>query len=253
MKKPKSVRQERILNELNQSPSLRVAELARRLAVSTETIRRDLDELTGQGLLNRTYGGAVRSLSTEPSVTERHALFVSERERIARTAVPLLKGARVLMIGSGSTTVHVARRIAVEMKNLTVLTHAFGVATVLAINPTIRVILIPGEYLAGEGATHGAHAISFLQDFHADYTVLGASGLGIDGPSDALIECSAVYQTMVSQAARTIVVADHSKHDRLFPARYAQWRDIDQLVTDAPATGALAEQFRQFGVEQVVA
>ena len=94
MKKPKSVRQERILNELNQSPSLRVAELARRLAVSTETIRRDLDELTGQGLLNRTYGGAVRSLSTEPSVTERHTLFVSERERIARTAVPLLKDAR---------------------------------------------------------------------------------------------------------------------------------------------------------------
>lgn len=74
MKKPKSVRQERILTELNQAPSLRVAVLARRLDVSTETIRRDLDEMTKQGLLNRTYGGAVRSLSTEPSVTERHTL-----------------------------------------------------------------------------------------------------------------------------------------------------------------------------------
>ncbi|WP_377294371.1 DeoR/GlpR family DNA-binding transcription regulator [Rhizobium sp. SG2393] len=232
MKKPKSIRQERILTELTQAPSLRVAELARRLDVSTETIRRDLDELTGQGLLNRTYGGAVRSLSTEPSVTERHMLFVAERERIARAAVQILKGARVLMIGSGATTVHTARRIAVEMRDITVLTHSFGVATVLAINPTIKVIILPGDYHATEGATVGAHTVSFLNGFYAEFAVLGASGLGPDGPSDALIECGAVYTTMMARSARTVVVADHSKHDRLFPARYAPWSAVGNLVTD---------------------
>lgn len=72
-------------------------------------------------MLNRTYGGAVRSLSTEPSITERHTLSVAERERIAKAAGPFLKDARVLMIGSGSTIVHVARRIAVDMKNITVI------------------------------------------------------------------------------------------------------------------------------------
>ena len=252
MKKPKSVRQERILSELNQSPSLRVAELARRLDVSTETIRRDLDEMTEQGLLNRTYGGAVRSLSSEPSVTERHALFVSERERIARATVPLLKGTRVLMIGSGSTTVHVARRIAVEMKDITVITHAFGVATVLALNPTIRVMMLPGDYNAIEGATVGAHTVSFLQNFYADFALIGASGLWPDGPNDALIECGTVYQSMVARSARTIVVADHSKHGRLFPARYAHWRDISQVVTDRAAEGDLAESLKQSGVGQVI-
>ena len=59
MKRAKSSRQSQILAELDSSPSLRVAELARRLDVSTETIRRDLDELTDQGLLNRTYGGGM--------------------------------------------------------------------------------------------------------------------------------------------------------------------------------------------------
>ncbi|OBZ93370.1 DeoR family transcriptional regulator [Pararhizobium polonicum] len=232
MKKPKSARQERILTELNRAPSLRVAELARRLNVSTETIRRDLDEMTEQGLLNRTYGGAVRSLSTEPPVTERHTLFVLERERIAKAAVQLLKGAQVLMIGSGSTTVHTARRIAVEMKNITVLTHSFGVATVLAINPTIKVVMLPGDYHAAEGATVGAHTVSFLNAFYADFAILGASGLGPDGPSDALLECGAVYTAMVGRTAHTVVVADHSKHDRLFPSRYAPWRDISHVVTD---------------------
>ncbi|KDR90333.1 DeoR faimly transcriptional regulator [Agrobacterium sp. TS43] len=251
MKKPKSTRQNRILSELDQSPSLRVAELAQMLAVSTETIRRDLDEMTDQGLLNRTYGGAVRSLGTEPSVTERHALFVSERERIARAAVPLLKDARVLMIGSGATTVHVARRIATEMKNITVITHAFGVATVLAINPTIDVVMLPGKYHPTEGATIGAHAVSYLQEFNADFAILGASGLGPDGPTDALLECGLVYRTMLSRSARSMVVADHSKHDRIFPARYAEWRDIDIVVTDGTVSTSLAERFREFAVQQV--
>ncbi|MGV8937366.1 MAG: DeoR/GlpR family DNA-binding transcription regulator [Allorhizobium sp.] len=252
MKKPKSVRQVLILTELDQAPSLRVAELARRLDVSTETIRRDLDEMTEQGLLNRTYGGAVRSLSTEPSVTERHALFVAERERIAKAAVHILKGAQVLMIGSGSTTVHTARRIAVEMKNITVLTHSFGVATVLAINPTIRVIMLPGEYQSTEGATVGAHTVAFLNSFYADFTILGASGLGPDGPCDALLECGAVYTAMVARAARTVVVADHSKHGQLFPARYAPWRDISTVVTDRAPSAALSKCFAENGVEVMV-
>lgn len=252
MKKPKSVRQERILAEIQQAPSLRVAELARRLDVSTETIRRDLDEMTEQGLINRTYGGAVRSLSTEPSVTERHALFVSERERIAKAAVQILKGAQVLMIGSGSTTVHTARRIAVEMKNIVVLTHSFGVATVLAINPTIKVVMLPGDYHATEGATVGAHTVSFLNAFNADFAILGASGLGPDGPSDALLECGAVYTAMVSRSAHAIVAADHSKQDRLFPARYAPWRDISHIVTDRMPSGALRQSLDKNDVKLTV-
>ncbi len=249
MKRAKSSRQSQILAELDSSPSLRVAELARRLDVSTETIRRDLDELTDQGLLNRTYGGAVRPLSSEPSVTERHRLFVEERQRMARTALKVIGDGRVLMIGSGATTVHVARRIAVEMKNITVITHSFGVATVLAYNPTIKVLMLPGEYQADEGATVGAHAISFLGNFHADYAITGASGLAADGPSEALLECGAVYTAMISRAAKCVVVADHSKFDAVFPSRYAAWRQIAALVTDVMPGEGLAKTLAASKVE----
>ena len=240
MRRTKSLRQSQILDELNSSPSLRVSELARRLSVSTETIRRDLDEMTEQGLLNRTYGGAVRSLGQEPSVSERHALFVAERERIAKAAVPLLKGARVVMIGSGSTTVHVARRMAAEMRDITVITHSFGVATVLAINPTIRVLMMPGDYQSTEGATVGVHAVSFLNAFHADFAVLGASGLATDGPTEALIECGAIYSAMVMRSAKSLIAADHSKFGKIFASRYSAWRQIDHLVSDAAPTDKLA-------------
>lgn len=249
MKLSKTDRQNRILNELSGTASLRVAELARLMSVSTETIRRDLDELTDKGLLNRTYGGATRSLSTEPSISERHALFVAEREKIAKATMPLIKDARILMIGSGSTTVHIARRIASDMRDITVLTHAFGVATVLSMNPTIKVLMLPGDYHAEEGATVGVHTVSFLNDYFADAAILGASGLTEDGPSDALIEAAAIYSAMTLRAARTIVAADHSKHNRIFPARYARWKQLSNLVTDRQPEGALAKAVEKHNVE----
>jgi len=245
MSRAKTARQAKIMAELNNAPSLRIVDLARLHNVSTETIRRDLDELTQGGHLNRTYGGAVRAIATEPSLTERHRLYINERERIARATVQLIEDAQILMLGSGSTTVHVARRIATEMKDITVLTHSFGVATVLSINPTIRVIVLPGEYHATEGAMVGAHTIAFLNGFSADYAILGASGLSDDGASDALIDCSAVYSTMMQRSSKTLIVADHSKFNSTFPGRYASWHQVDCLITDQQPTGKLLQRLNQ--------
>ncbi len=248
MSRAKTARQAEILAELNNTPSLRIADLARLHCLSSETIRRDLDELTRCGHLNRTYGGAVRAITSEPSVTERHRLFGPEREQIARVAVELMKDARILMIGSGSTTLHVARRIATAMKDITVITHSFGVATVLSINPTIRVIVVPGDYHATEGAMVGAHTVAFLNGLTADFAVLGASGLSAEGPTDALIDCGVVYSTMLQRSGSTLVVADHSKFDATFPARYASWQQVDYLVTDEQPTGKLASALSQHKV-----
>lgn len=253
MKLTKSSRHAQILTLITQAPSLRVAELAARMGVSTETIRRDLDELTEQGLVNRTYGGAVRSPSVEPSIGERHALFVEERERIARAASALVQPNSLVMIGSGATTTHVARRIAIDHTNLTVITHSFGAATVLSLNPTISVLMAPGAYLASEGSTVGVHAARFFEQFSASLAILGASGLTADGATDALVEPAAVYGAIISRSADIMVVADHSKFDRVFAARYATWREIGTLVTDGTPTGELAETLARHRVRVVEA
>lgn len=244
----KTTRQRRIVEILSTQPTLRVSDLAQQLDVSTETVRRDLDDLTQQGLIDRTYGGAVRRLSLEPGLTERHNLLVPQRQAIARVAVPLLSGSRHLMIGSGATTVHVARRLAFEMNNVTVLTHSFGVATVLAFNPTITVVMAPGVYHPEEGAIHGGQTLQYLDGFRADWAVVGASGLVPDGASDALIEAAEVYSAMVRRSAQVMVVADSSKFDREFPALYASWERIDVLVTDTPPRGPLARAVAAAGV-----
>ncbi|XBS68449.1 DeoR/GlpR family DNA-binding transcription regulator [Acerihabitans sp. KWT182] len=253
MSKTKQLRQDKILAEINDSPSLRIAELAKRHNVSTETIRRDLDALTQSGHLSRTYGGAVRAESSEPSISERHRLFVAERERIARETVKHIINAHILMIGSGATTLHVARRIATAMKNITVITHSFGVATVLSINPTIRVIIAPGEYEASEGSVAGALTMGFLNQYFVDFAILGASGLSAEGPSDASVDCGMVYGAMAQRAGKTIVVADHSKFGMTFPWRYASWNQVHLLITDRQPEGQMLESLRKNQVEYIIA
>lgn len=232
---------------------MRVRALAAALDVTTETIRRDLDDLATRGLISRTYGGAMLAVPPEPVLNTRQRQLVPEREAIARSAQSRLKPARTLMIGSGATTAALSKRIAFEMTNLTVIAHSFAVATALSQNPTIRVLMVPGDYHAGEGAMHGGPAIRFLQDYAADWAILGASALSPDGPSDALIEAGDVYATMLRQSARSMIVADHSKFDRIASARYAGWSEIDLLVSDRMPEGPLARALERGEVEVMVA
>lgn len=249
----KKERHERIISELMASATLRVSELAAELGVSTETIRRDLFELSEKGLINRTYGGAVRPLGTEPSVSERHRMMVAEREAIAAATVKFIKPNEVVAVGAGATTTHVARRMAAECRDLTVITHSFSVATVLAANPTIAVLMCPGRYHGREGMMVGSETIEFLQSYNANWAILGATGVTAEGLSDAEAAAASVYKAMMLRAAETICVADRSKFSQQALAIWARWHDIGRLVTDTPPTGAVARAMERARVDLTVA
>lgn len=249
----KAARQDRILAEMRASATLRVGDLAAELDVSTETIRRDLFDLQEKGLLSRTYGGAVRPFASEPSVTERHQLMVAEREAIAAATVALIKPQEVIAIGAGATTTHVARRMAAECRDLTVITHSFSVATVVSANPTIDVIMCPGSYNAREGMMVGVETIDFLQNYNVNRAILGVSGITADGLADAEAPAAHVYRAMMNRAAETIVVSDHKKFDVQSLAIWARIPDVQRLVVDAAPGGTLARALERARVTVTVA
>lgn len=239
MSSKKQKRQNEIVCLLADHPAIRVNELAKQLSVTSETIRRDLAQLDDSGVLERTYGGAILQMPKEPGLNVRHKLLVRQREAIAKQVVQEIRSGRHFMIGSGATTVHVARRMAAELSDITVLVHSFGVATELIHNPTIRVLMAPGFYSADEGANHGAHTVRFLSSFWADYAVVGASGLTMEGPCDSLVDAGEIYKTMVNRSHKTVLAVDKSKYNLKFPSLYARWSDIDYLVTDGKPDGEL--------------
>lgn len=249
----KARRQQAIVAALRAAPALRIAELAGEFAVSTETIRRDLDELGHAGLIARTYGGAARPVAIEPAVAERERQMVAERRRIAVAAMAELRSCEALMLGGGSTTLHLARLLATTLVRGTVVTHGFAHAAALGANPGLRVLMVPGRYEPREGMVVGAETVEHISRFHAEVAVVGASGITLAGAADVDDEAAAVYRAMRLAAARSLIVADHGKFGRPAFAIHAELAEIGQIITDRAPDEHLALALMLAGARVTVA
>jgi DeoR/GlpR family transcriptional regulator of sugar metabolism len=250
----KARRQDLILAELRINRTIRVSELAEKFGTSTETIRRDLDEMKAAELLNRTHGGATSlPMGHEPSLLEREHILLGERRRIAEKAVATLRPNDVVMMDSGTTTLEVAKAMSARLFSNTVITNSYPVASVLAVNPMLRVVMPPGEFTAAESMVNGAETNEFVRRFSANVFITGASGLTIDGPADTNLDASRLKRTMMSRAHKTMLVADHSKFDRSALETICPWDKITTVVTDVTPPDPFREAFEASGVELIVA
>ena len=238
-------RQQQILAELRLSPHVRISALAERFGVSTETVRRDVDMLSEQGLVARAYGGAAAApMGVQPTFGERNQAHLEERMRIAQCAAVLVEPGEALMIDAGSTTSQFARHLAVTGRDLTVLTNSLPLASALGSNELIDVILCPGDYSPAEAAVYGIETIAFLQRFRANRAFIGASGLSVDGIMDANRAATAVKRTMLAQADARYLLVDHSKFNKRKLSLVEPLASIDAVVTDCVPDSTLAAALR---------
>jgi DeoR/GlpR family transcriptional regulator of sugar metabolism len=249
----KSARQQRILAELEASATVRISHLADAFGVSTETVRRDIDELTRQGLVDRTYGGAaLRHIGLQPDVGARERIAVAERGRIGRTAAELVRAGDVLMIDSGSTTAQLARALAAARRDVTVITNGLGVASALADGPA-RVILCPGDMSGRERGVYGPETVAFLARFHADAAFIGASGLTDEGPTEVESRASWIKRTMLDRARRRVLLVDATKFDEAHLEVVCPLARLTDLVTDRSPAGRLAQALGAAGTALLIA
>ena len=242
-------RHAQILALLRRNGIVRIATLARAFGVTTETARRDLDDLAASGALQRTYGGgASRSLIDEPGIGLRGLVHAPERTRIAAAAAALVEPGDALMIDAGSTTSLFAAALAVRNLHLTVVTNCIPVAAALGASDKCRTILCPGDYVAREGGVFGAETAAFLRRFQANKAFIGAGGVSADGMTDADSAGCAVKRTMLERSDRVLLLADSSKFDVVQFERIAPLADLDELVTEVAPARKLASAIRTAGV-----
>ena len=250
----KSQRQQLIVDKLKEFPAIRVSELSRDINVSTETIRRDLDELESQGLISRTYGGATPAMNHEPTFRQRQQMHPHQYDLIARSASEIVKNGEVLIIGSSVTTLQLAVRLAAEKKDLCVFTDSYAIASALSSNPSFKIHVCPGLYNDDESSVYGPETINYLNRIYVDRPILGASGLTLEGVANADLEIGETYRTMIKRASSTMIVADHSKISRNAITTYATWNEISTLVIDeAPYDEELLIGLKHGNVEVIVA
>lgn len=247
-------RHAQILALLRRDGVVRIATLARVFHVTTETARRDLDELAHSGALQRTYGGgASRSLIDEPGIGLRGLVHALERTRIAAAAAALVEAGDALMIDAGSTTSLFAAALAARNLHLTVVTNCLPVANALGAAQRCRVILCPGDYAARESAVFGTETAAFLRRFNASKTFVGASGIGAGGVTDADSASCGVKRAMLERGERAVLLVDSSKFDVVQFEGVAPLAAFDDLVTEAPPPRKLATALRAAGVAVTIA
>jgi DeoR/GlpR family transcriptional regulator of sugar metabolism len=246
----KRERQERILARLASTVAVRIATLAEEFDVTTETVRRDLDELASRGLLARTYGGAAgRALASEPGVKTRAQKLVAERHRIARRAAGLISSGDVVMIDAGSTTTHFAEALMQNAIEIKVITNSLGAARLLGQADAIEVMFCPGELRWTEEGVFGQETLAFLDRFHADFAFIGAGGFTATEVTDADDKATWIKRKMIERAGRAVLIADHEKIGRTQFAHVCAIGDLDDIVTDAKLPEQYAEAMARASVE----
>jgi DeoR family transcriptional regulator, fructose operon transcriptional repressor len=217
-----------------------VGELAERFGVSIDTVRRDLDQLSAEGVLVRTYGGAVslsRIFRTDRAVDQRLTLQEQEKEKIATLAAALVQDGSTIMINGGTTTLALARELR-QHRDLTVATNNLLVPSALPPTAIRDIYFFGGAVRAQTLATIGP--VSFRAnggadlDISCDLALIGVGAVSADaGYTTSNLAEAAMMQEMISRAARVAILADSSKFGRRLFAQVSELNAADYLITDA--------------------
>lgn len=246
-KPAKHERHRTICGEARRRGVVRITELAGRLGVSGETVRRDLDELVTAGQLRRIYGGATppagELAAARQAVPEAHA-------RLAAAAAQRVRPGQTVMLSGGAAAERLARELTRNVRGLTLITNAIGVAA--ACGPEVEVLLCPGSYDAETDCVYGEDTVAYLGRFNADLAVIAGCALSPRGASDARRGSAAVKRAMLGAAARAVLLAAAAENGQTALENVAPLAAFTEIFAEGAAPAPLATTCRKDSVKLTV-
>lgn len=234
-----------------------VVDLADELAVSTETIRRDLAVLEQSGTARRVHGGAVVSSAytrIEATLAQRTGERPAEKARIARAALDLLPAAGgSILLDGGSTIAHLAEVLPGGLRT-TVLTHSVAIAHQLLAHDDIDLHTIGGRIREVTGVAVGQSTVDALRGTRVDVAFFGTNGITQDhGFSTPDSEEAAVKRALIGSARIAVALADSSKFGPHQVFSFADLADVDIVVTDDGITADQRSMLNDADIDVIVA
>ncbi|MER5750388.1 DeoR/GlpR family DNA-binding transcription regulator [Streptomyces sp. NPDC002088] len=232
-----------ILDEVRRRGGVRVNELTRKLGVSDMTVRRDLDALARQGVVEKVHGGAVpvvEASTHEPGFEAKSGLELSAKEDIARAAARLVAPGSAIALSGGTTTYALAHQL-VDVPDLTVVTNSVRVADVFHVaqrtsgqRQGAATVVLTGGVRTPSDSLVGPVADQAIAALHFDVLFLGVHGISVEaGLSTPNLAEAETNRRLVQSARRVVVVADHTKWGTVGLSSFAALEQVDTWVTDA--------------------
>ncbi|QJD81760.1 DeoR/GlpR family DNA-binding transcription regulator [Cohnella herbarum] len=235
-------RKDYILQQLNLEGKVKTYDLVEKLKVSSETIRRYLEELEEDNKLKRVYGGAIKIniAREEPSYFKREVLHAEEKRRIGRAAASLVEDNDVVFIDDGTTTLQMIDYL-LNKKNLTVLTMSVA-GLYMLIDYNNRglfngdIYFIGGKIDSPQSRSTGTLAEQMVESFYADKAFISIDGLMIDkGVTSFDAQRGQLARKLIGHSKQSIIVTDQSKFGQLQFFKIADLQEIDLIISDVAA------------------
>jgi len=248
-------RREYIQKYLATHKIVRTADLYDLLDASEATVRRDLEWLEREGILERTHGGVILSqrMTFEPEYRQRAQQHPEEKRRIGALAAALIEEGDIVFINSGTTTTQVIRHIRNDA-GITIFTNNLNAALEVG-EPGFHLYLVGGEFQPRSNSLAGRFAIENLRQVYANKAILGVDGIslkkGCTVPSNA--EAEVIRQMIERTLGQIIVVADHSKWGVVSNFQIATIDEINKFITDEEFDTSAIESLAAHAVESLIA
>ncbi len=243
-------RRNSILEKLQSEKRVVVSELSSCYGVSEETIRRDLEKLENDGLVIKSYGGAVlneHSVFDLPFNVRKNKQIV-EKQQIAELLSKIVRDGEAIMLDASSTSVYIAKRLK-EKKKLTVITNSVEVLVELYDMSEWNVISTGGVSRQKSFALVGAHTDELISSYHVDKAIISCKGLDIQGGFTDADELNASCKRKMLRAAKErILTVDSSKFGKSAFKKIAEWADITTIVTDKKPAKIYLDEFAMQGI-----
>jgi DeoR/GlpR family transcriptional regulator of sugar metabolism len=238
-------RKQQILGILKRQGQVIAKDVAEAMAVSEDTIRRDLRELAQEGLLQRVHGGALPASPAVADFAGRESITPEGKVAIGRAAAGMIRAGQVVILDGGTTARQVARHIPLELK-VTVVTHSPTIALELVNHAEIEVILIGGRLFKHSVVAVGAQAIEAIGKIHADTYFMGVTGVHAKtGLTTGDYEEAAVKRALSEAAAETFVLASSEKLGAASPFAVIPLSEVSGIITERSADKSLTKPFEK--------
>lgn len=249
-----AARKSEIKRLLLEQKSVSVFSLATQFQVTEETIRRDLKALENEGVAERTHGGAIltEKVSTSFSRSAMKNILNPNKEAMARLAKPFVKNGLCVFLDSSTTVQHLINEI--QELQVTVASNSVDIVSACSAYPNINLIALGGVYNHRYRCFSGSISCSVLQNFYFDLSVISCRTLSINhGLTDSDSEEAEIKRLAIARSKRVIVLADHTKFDKVSFVKICDLSKIDALITDKPLSPLWVEYLNQNNIEAIVA
>ncbi|WAM32239.1 DeoR/GlpR family DNA-binding transcription regulator [Caldicellulosiruptor naganoensis] len=246
-------RRQKIMAMLNENKSVLVPELAKLFNVTEETIRRDLEKLEKEGLLKRTYGGAVlvENYNVDIPFEFRNVTNIEGKKQIALTLIKYIEDGDTLVMDSSTSALQVAKLLKTK-KKITVITNSEQIINELKVFEDIKVISTGGTLRNRSLSLVGPIAENTLKSLNANKAIISCKGFDIEKGFTESNELEAqVKKMMIEIAEQVYMIADHTKMNKTALVNIATLDDVDFIFTDKVLPPSQENAIREKNVEIV--